>query len=241
MLVVTIATLDQALIHTMAKWHIELRLLLQVAGIAKFRLRLDQQILFRCRVVRRVTADAAYIPHPVDRIRAIELTWPGRMTGHATVIDFFCGMVLKNENLCNVAAPSDMVRPGTMTAFASLVGGPALGIQRGLPVRRLFPTVVDILVAGLAGVRSHIPGSIRRAAGRLVLARSKVRVDRVVRLGARVWLWSGQRHDEENEPRHATNRNRPVPTFHISLHEVAFDQRTQPKKIQSVILGGSLA
>jgi hypothetical protein len=41
-LVVTVAAQDQALIYTMVKWHIELGFLLQVTGIAKFGLLLDQ-------------------------------------------------------------------------------------------------------------------------------------------------------------------------------------------------------
>jgi hypothetical protein len=41
-LLVAVGALNQALIHAVMKWHIELGFLLQMAGIAKFRLRLDQ-------------------------------------------------------------------------------------------------------------------------------------------------------------------------------------------------------
>ena len=41
--VVAIAALDQAFIHAMMERHIELGFLLEMASVAKFRLRLDQQ------------------------------------------------------------------------------------------------------------------------------------------------------------------------------------------------------
>ena len=41
-LLVAVAALDQTLIYTMVKWHFELGFLLQMAAVAKFRLRLDQ-------------------------------------------------------------------------------------------------------------------------------------------------------------------------------------------------------
>ena len=66
MLVVAVGTLNQALIHTMAKRHVELRFLLQVTRIAKVGLRLDQQLILRCRVVCRVAIDATHLILPVE-------------------------------------------------------------------------------------------------------------------------------------------------------------------------------
>ena len=87
MLVVAVGALDQALIYAMPERHIELGLLLQVTGVAKLGLRLDQQLFFRCRMVRRVAVDAAYLVLPVERIRAIEVIWPGSMAGEAALVD----------------------------------------------------------------------------------------------------------------------------------------------------------
>ena len=60
-LVVAVGALNQTLIDAMVKRHIELGFLLQVAGVAKFRLGLDQQVFRRRRVVRRVAVGAAYL------------------------------------------------------------------------------------------------------------------------------------------------------------------------------------
>lgn len=49
--IMAIRALNQTLIHAMVKWHCELSLLLQMAGITEFGLRLHQQILFRHGVV----------------------------------------------------------------------------------------------------------------------------------------------------------------------------------------------
>lgn len=54
MRIVTVGALDQPFIYAVVERHRELRLLLQMARIAKFRLRLDEQELCLLRVVRRV-------------------------------------------------------------------------------------------------------------------------------------------------------------------------------------------
>ena len=58
-----------------------------MAAVAKFGLRLDQQVFFRCRVVWRVAINAAYVVLPVEGIRAIEVIRPGGMAGEALLIE----------------------------------------------------------------------------------------------------------------------------------------------------------
>jgi hypothetical protein len=48
-----------------------------------------------------------------------------------------------------------------MASFASLVRWPALRIKRGLPVRCLFPTFINIFMASLADFRPHESSSAR--------------------------------------------------------------------------------
>jgi len=96
-LVVAVSALDQALIYTMPEWHIELGLLLQVTGVAKLGLRLDQK-LFTCScMVWRVAVDATDLILPVERIRAIEVGWPGSMAGEATLVDRLRGCIFQIE------------------------------------------------------------------------------------------------------------------------------------------------
>lgn len=61
MWIVTVGALQQSFIHTMVKRHGKLGLLLQVAGITKFRLRLDQQKLPLFRVMGRMARSAGHI------------------------------------------------------------------------------------------------------------------------------------------------------------------------------------
>src|SRR5256885_12949705 len=63
-LVVAIGALHQPLVYAMAKRHIELSSLLQVAGIAKLGLRLDQHVFPGLRMVHRVAGGAANV---IDR------------------------------------------------------------------------------------------------------------------------------------------------------------------------------
>jgi hypothetical protein len=80
---------------------------------------------------------------------------------------------LEHEYLGFVAAASYVVGTGTMATLATLLRGATLFVQRGLPVRRFLPGVVDFLVTGLAGLRSHVLGGVggrstdRRCAGGL--------------------------------------------------------------------------
>jgi hypothetical protein len=104
MLIVAVRALDEALIDAMPKRHVELGFLLQVTAVAKLRLRLDQQLFLRFRVVRGVAINAADIVLPVERIRAIEVVRPGCMAGKATVIHHLRGYALRfkieDELLC---------------------------------------------------------------------------------------------------------------------------------------------
>src|SRR5580692_5661732 len=54
-----------------------------------------------------------------------------------------------------------------MAALTTSLGGTALYVQCGLPMRRLLPGVINFLMTGFAGLRSHILGTFgRRSSGR---------------------------------------------------------------------------
>jgi hypothetical protein len=83
------------------------------------------------------------------------------VTGQALGVNLF-GRVLRGiEYLGYVAAARHVLRPGTVAAFAALMGGSTSGIECGLPVRRLLPAVVEIFVARLTRFRSHVLGGFR--------------------------------------------------------------------------------
>ena len=96
-LVVAVAALNQALIHAMVKRHIELGFLLQVAGVAKFRLGLHQQVFRRRRMVRRMAVRAANLILPVERIRGVDLAWSGCVARQTARVDIRGGSLLENK------------------------------------------------------------------------------------------------------------------------------------------------
>ena len=164
--IVAVRALDQSLVHAMVERHLELRLLLQVARVTKLRLRLDQQELRLGRVVRRMAGNATDVVLGMDRIDGFHVLDATGVAGQATIVDFLGGVILEDKNLGLVAAALDVGQPGTVASFAPLMRRAALGVEGGLPVRSFLPIVVDILMAGLASLRSHVTcGSILRSVG----------------------------------------------------------------------------
>ena len=90
---------------------------------------------------------------------------PTGVAGEAAVVDFFRGMIGKDENLRLVAAAGDVGGAGAVAAFTSLMRRTTFRVEGRFPVRSLFPAVVDLLVAGLADLRAEIVGILRLAGG----------------------------------------------------------------------------
>src|SRR5271169_2575814 len=158
--VVAIAARDQAFVHLVVEGHIERRLSIGVALEAERRLRSLQQRFFFLALMNAVTADTADLRLGMGR--TVKVRVRSRVTGQALGVNLF-GRVLRGiEYLAYIAATSHVVRAGTMATFAALLGGAAVFVERGFPVRRLLPGVVDFLVAGLAGLGAYVPGRVGR-------------------------------------------------------------------------------
>lgn len=71
--VMAIRTLNQAFVHAMVEWHLELRFLLQMAGVTKFRLSLDEQELRAAGVMDGMTGCARHIVLGVQRINRLHV------------------------------------------------------------------------------------------------------------------------------------------------------------------------
>ena len=127
--IVAIRTLHQSLINAMAKRHFELRLLLQMAGVTKLRLRLHQQKLFGLRMVRRMAGNATDIVLRVDRVNGIHVLRAACVTSHATSVDFLGRSILEHEYFRFVAAAGHMVGAGAMAALAALLRRTALNLS----------------------------------------------------------------------------------------------------------------
>lgn len=197
--VVAVAARDQAFDHLVVERHIERRLSVGVALEAERRLRSLQQLFFFLALMNAVAADTADVRLGVGR--AVKVRVRSRVTGQALGVNLF-GRVLRGiEYLAYIAAARHVLRTGTVAAFATLMGGSSFGIERGLPVRRLLPVVVDLFVARLAGLRAYILGGFRgvrtrrwRATGLNVLSRCRSRC-----LRRRTGLASSQRQARDKE------------------------------------------
>src|ERR1700733_1890551 len=163
--------------------HFEFSFFVKVAAVTKFRLSFYQQELFCRRVVRGVAGGAADVIPRMLGVDSVHVLRAAGVAGQAAVIDFLGRMILEDKNLGFVTASSDVLRSRAVTAFASLMRWTAFRIERRLPVRRLFPIVVNSFVAGLAGFCPDVLGGFCRCRGCLILARHRTRVSRACGLG----------------------------------------------------------
>jgi len=153
---VTIRALHEPFIHSMVKGHGELRLLLKMAAVAKRWLRLRQQIFRGLGMVGGMASDTADVALVVHGIQSI-LVLDGRcVASHAAIVNFFRGAAGKHEDFGFVPSTRDVRRAGPVAPLATLVRGAAFRIESGFPVRRLFPAVIDFLVAGLADFQAEV-------------------------------------------------------------------------------------
>jgi hypothetical protein len=118
--VVAIAALNQPLIHSMMERHLELGPLLEMAGVAKLRLGLDEQELRFFRMVRRMARNATDVILRVNRVERVHVLGATRMACQAARIDFFGRGVFKGENLRFVAAAIHVSFPRTVASFAAM-------------------------------------------------------------------------------------------------------------------------
>ncbi len=126
--IVAIRTLHQSLIHAMAKWHLELRFLLQMAGVTKLGLRLHQQELFGLRMVRRMTGNATDIVLGVNGVNGVHVLRAAFVAGHATSIDVLGRSVFEHKDFGFIAATSHVISARAVTTFAALLRWAALFI-----------------------------------------------------------------------------------------------------------------
>ncbi len=131
--IVAVAALNQAFVDPMMKRHGELRLLLKVARIAHLRLGLRQQELLGFGVMRGVARNTTDVVLLMNGVEGVHVFGRRGMTGQATVVNLLGGVLGENENLRFIPAASDVGRPWTMAAFATLVRRPPLGIERRSP------------------------------------------------------------------------------------------------------------
>src|SRR3984885_10296488 len=181
--IVAIAALNQPLVDAVMEGHFEFSFFVKVAAVTKFRLSLFQQELFCRRVVRGVAGGAADVVPRMLGVDSVHVLRAAGVAGQAAIVDFLSRMIPEDENFCFVAPSGDVGSSRAVAAFASLMRWAAFRIERRLPVRRLFPTVVNGFVAGLAGFCSDVIGGTCWRRDCLVLGRRRTRVSRACGFG----------------------------------------------------------
>lgn len=117
--------------------------------------------------MRGMTVEATDIAAGMGRLCKMRLLAALTVTSQAARAGLLARLALKKINFRFVAAARHMFGARPVAPFATLMRGATFRVERGLPMRRLFPTVVDFFVTGLAGVRANIFGFFGRGrAGR---------------------------------------------------------------------------
>src|ERR1700686_424978 len=106
-----------------------------------------------------VAIKAPNVATGMGRFRKVGLVAALAVAGQATGAGLLPRMIFENVNLSLVTTARNVVRSGPVAAFTTLVRW--FLVLRGLPVRRLLPTVIDFFVTGFAGLRSHVLGTCR--------------------------------------------------------------------------------
>ena len=93
----------------------------------------------------------------------MRLLMPFAVTGEAAGAGLLPGVISEDEYLSLVATTLHVLGSGTMAGFATLLRRSGFLIKCGLPVGRFLPTVVNLLVARLAGFSADVLRDFRRS------------------------------------------------------------------------------
>jgi hypothetical protein len=167
MRIVTVIALQQALIYAMVERTSELRAHVHVTGVTKLWRGLFQQKFIFLRVMRRMAVDARHATLQVGRAPIIALIVTALVTIQAARADVRRRSVFKGEDLRFIAPAVHVFFAGAMTCFATMPLGALVGIELSIhgggEVRSVYKIIVDVFVAGLAGLRANIECRITQA------------------------------------------------------------------------------
>src|SRR5579864_877172 len=155
MRIVAVGAFDQPFVHTMVERLGKVRLHLQVTAITELRLRYLQQLALHPRMVNGMAVNAPNIVLKMFRAQEVGMLFSKFMAAQATLRRFFPRQTGKADDLGRVSRLG-MLLTRTVTCFATLPLRPRVLGQDGFPVRPLIEALADVLVAGLASIRTYI-------------------------------------------------------------------------------------
>lgn len=99
-----------------------------------------------------MAVDATHAVHRMDGIDRVHVIGAAGMACQTAITDRLSRDILKCENLGDVASAIHVRLAGSVAGLATLLGRSTLRVQRRFPVRRFGPVVVDVFMAGFAGL-----------------------------------------------------------------------------------------
>jgi hypothetical protein len=168
--VVAITALHQPFVYPMVKGLAKIRLGRRMTAITELRLALYQEALRFLGVVRGMTIQTTHVAAGMRGLSETGLLMFLRMAAQATRGRFLSREILEAYDLAYIAAASHVLRTGAVTGFASVSI-----VECGFKVRCVFKgLLVEILVAGLAGIRADVLCAfLLRSRRRLALLRCR--------------------------------------------------------------------
>lgn len=149
--VMAVVALDEPFIHAVVIGPGKLRALVRVAGIAKFRLLLHQQVFRFGGMVRAVAIDAPDLIAGMGRARRKMLGLGIAVACQATAARLAPGKAGKADNLAFVPSACDVLAARSVTGLASMA------LLHGLEMRGLLELIlVNGLVTSQAGIRTDV-------------------------------------------------------------------------------------
>src|ERR1700689_276503 len=131
--------LHQALVHTVVIGFGKVCLGGGMAAVTQLRLLLDQQELFSLGVMRGGAIETSPIAAGGGGFGKMRLFGGFAVAAETTCAGLLPRFPFEHKYFGFVTATRHVVGPGTVTSLTTLLRGAALRVQRGLPVRRLFP------------------------------------------------------------------------------------------------------
>src|ERR1700689_1405552 len=108
-----------------------------------------------------MTGNATHLVLRVFGVDGVHVLRATGMAAQTTRINFFGRGFFEEEQLGRVAWVGYVARRGAVAILAAVLGDAPFLICL-FPMGAFFPTVVNVLVAGLAALRARVFGSIRR-------------------------------------------------------------------------------
>jgi hypothetical protein len=153
--IVAVRALHQALVHAVVERHVEFRLLRQVAGIAELGLGLHQHEIRVLPVVRRMAGNATDLVLGMFGVDGVHMLSAAGVAAQATRINFFGRGFLEEEELGRIRWIGYVARGGAVAILAAVLGDATFFVCL-LPVRTFLPAIVNVCMARLAALRTHI-------------------------------------------------------------------------------------